>query len=293
MQYTIFGNCQSQSLSFTLAKNPAFTEKYSLKRIDFVQTLTQDDVASVQQIFDNSDLILYQHISKHYKVSDLATANLLASIKPQTKTISFVSMYFNAYFPHLDSFLGHQSILNLVHDYIIMYAFTKGLSEQQTLDLIQSDTLYSEPMSNQLFQEALGTLKVREEATNVKIAPFIEKMYRDVKLFNQFNHPKGIVFDYLANQIFDILNLPHIEISVQSKGVDGIGSPIYRSTYRNLGLTFEENFDTYKTREGTLSQEEVVNAFFKFYATIDRDLMITQIQTRKPFIVELFGQQGI
>ncbi|MBD3842296.1 MAG: hypothetical protein IE909_10500, partial [Campylobacterales bacterium] len=105
----------------------------------------------------------------------------------------------------------------------------------------------------------------------MKISNFIQEEYQNIKLFNQFNHPKGIIFDKLANQIFQNLNLPTIEESLDSTtGLDGIMVPCYKSTYKQLGLKFTENFSQYSTVEGPKEQDEVVYKFINFYKTIDK-----------------------
>lgn len=288
-KYSVYGNCQSGALAMTLSKNETFNKQYELQKIKPVQTLKLEDVLDVQNIFKDIDLVIYQHISSNYRIGELSTNRLLKKVKRSTMTISFVSMYFNAYFPHLDKFLGKKSILNVVHDYIIMYCYCLGMTEQETFDVIQREDLYSIEISNQLFANALNELKKREESTDVKVAPFIEKEYQNIKLFNQFNHPKGIVFDYLANQILEKLNIPVKPLDKNHKtGLDGIMSPIYRSTYKNLNLKFEEDFYTYSTVKGHMHQEEVIREFFNLYRTLDKNLMLSTIMSTKPFIIDIF-----
>lgn len=293
--FTIYGNCQSRALADTLRKSNEFSDYYEHNPLKAVQTITKENISLAQNIFQNSDLLIHQIIKDGYAISELSTTELMKKRKKDSKSFTFPSLYFNAYFPHLDGFRGKKSILNLVHDFIIMYSYTKGLSEQQVLDLINNEYLYPKKTSINLLNSSLKRLKNREIGLDISISTFIENNYKKIKLFNQFNHPKGIVFDNIANQVFDLLSIKRIEESTLSRThLDArIATPIYRSTYKNLELTFDENFTTYNTINGILQQDEVVTEFFKYYKNVDKEEMIQVIKLKKPFIINLFNKMGI
>ena len=293
-EFSVYGNCQSGAMALTLMKNKDFCNIYNFKELKFIQNIKEKEIYLAKNKFLNSDLLIHQYIHDSYKIPPLSTSNLMKLRKKNSITISFVSLYFNAYFPHLDTFLGKESILNQVHDYIIMYCFAIGLTEKQTLDLIQSDTLYDKKTSQMFLSNSLDVLRKRENSTDIKITDFIEAEYKNIKLFNQFNHPKGIIFDHLANQVFKQLGISEINESIHSRtGLDGIMSPMYRSTYKNLGLLFEEDFSTYTTTKGILKQDRVIEEFYTYYRTIDKNLILDTVKNKKPFIVDMFKNLDI
>ena len=262
--------------------------------MEFVQNITEEQAYIVEEAFKNTDLLIYQIIADTYKIPKLSTLSLMQHRKADTMNISFPSLYFNAYFPHLDMYNGKKSILRLVHDYIIMYSYVLGLSEQEIIDLIQSEDLYPKDIIISLLDQSFKSLRKKESNRDVKISNFIEQNFKDIKLFNQFNHPKGIVFDHIANIIFNILDLDTIEESIHSRtSLDGIMTPIYRSTYKNLDLTFKEDFLTYSTVKGKLQQDEVISEFLKTYKLLNKDDMLQTIQIKKPFIINIFKKLGI
>lgn len=292
--FVIYGNCQSGALLKTLNKNKLFQNKYNNLPLRAVQTLTDSDTNDVVEKFRNSDLVIYQSISDKYRYPELSSNKLLKTTHDNAVLISFVSLYFNGYFPHLDVFNGKKHILNLVHDYIIMLSYVKGMKHKEILDLMNDEKLYSKEIALSKVSEGIDSLKNREKETTLKIADYIEENYKNIKLFNQFNHPKGIIFDKLANQIFDILNIPNIAELIESKtGLDGIMTPVYKSTYKQLDLTFEEDFSLYSTVFGPMQQDNVVYKFLELYKTIDKNEIMDSIKNKKPFLIEMFNNLGI
>lgn len=292
--FTIYGNCQTGALAHTLQKSKSFSEEYILNRIKPVQNIQRDEVQEVENVLKDVDLLINQIIADSYHIEELSSSTLKKVLKKETLSISFPSLYFNAYFPHLDMFRGQESILSSVHDYIVMYAYLRGMNVQEVIDLVKSNDFYDQQTSKNILFNSIEALKQRENLNDIKIADYISNNYQEIKLFNQFNHPKGIVFDYIANQILDTLGFEKIKESIESRtSLDWIMTPIYRSTYKNLNLNFEEDFDMYSTVKGMLHIDEVIYEWYKFYDTIDRGLMENEIKTKKPFIVNLFKRNGI
>ena len=293
--YAIYGNCQSATLSRLLKKDVVFNRLYELKSIPFVQDIKESEVDHIQKsIFSKIDLLIYQEISDNYRINQLSTKNILQHIQNETIKISFPSLYFNAYFPHLDTYKEGFSVLNMVHDYFVMYSYIKGLSEEQTISLIQRENLYPKYISEQLLDKSLKQLVQRENNLDVKVSEFIKNNFRYTKLFNQFNHPKIEVFEHVTNQVLSLLSMKEEKVNVVNmKGLDGIESPIYPSTYKNLGLEFEENFQTYTTHQGKKHIDEVVHEFFKTYESFDKKNMENAVMVRKPFIIDIFKEHNL
>lgn len=170
--FSIYGNCQSAALAQVLSKNKSFEKMYNYTGLQAVQTISQEKVFLVKEIFENVDLLLHQVISDQFAIADLSTSKMMKTRKNDSKSFTFPSLYFNAYFPHLDTFKGKQSILNFVHDYVIMYGYVQGLSEQQILNLIQDENMYSKQLSTSLLKKSLLFLKNRENSFDIKISSF-------------------------------------------------------------------------------------------------------------------------
>ncbi|MBU4109816.1 hypothetical protein KJ988_02320, partial [bacterium] len=231
--FSIYGNCQAKALMQTLLKNEVFANTYNYKDLKPIQTILEEEVHLAEAIFKEADLLLHQIVSNSYHIPSLRTASLKAYRKINSLSIAFPYTYFNAYFPELDTYHGTKSILSLVHDYNIMLGYVKGLSQQQISDLIQDQNFYSQPITLTIRNESIDSLSWRENLLETKISNYILHNYTKIKLFNIFNHPKGIIFDHIANQVFTLLKMPTIEESLLSETYldsKSIIAPIYPST---------------------------------------------------------------
>jgi hypothetical protein len=138
----------------------------------------------------------------------------------------------------------------------------------------------------------LSSLTRREKLNHIdlRVSAYIEKNYKNKRLFNQFNHPKRDLFVHLCQKILEKINLDSsdgtaLELNKKSY-LDGIVTPIYRSTYKNLDLCFEDDFDTYRAGNNKFELCEVVSQFYQFYLSVKKDELIKLISETKPFVVK-------
>ena len=288
----VFANCQSGALARTMLENKEFSSRYKWEFIPPVQNLNKSHIDEVISKVRGADLFIYQPVSESpNRPTELTSNFLLRQTKEDTETISFPSIYFDGYFPHLQTLKGLTSVLNLVHDYFIVYACAIGLSEEQCFSLINRDDLYPERVSIQLANASLQKLRDRETGENIDItvSDFIERNYRRHKLFNQFNHPKREVFKYISETILSKIGI--VDYSVDLTGdshLDMIITPIYRSTHKNLRLEFDEDFDTYGAKKNlTIKQKEVIREFYDFYRKTNLEELKSHVYTTKPFVVQI------
>jgi Polysaccharide biosynthesis enzyme WcbI len=288
----IFTNCQGVGLVKMLFENSEFSSAYDFLRFRGVHLLTDKDIPEVVAKVEQADLFIYQPVSAiETRPIEFTSAFLLKKLKPTAQAISMPSIYFDGYFPHLKPLRGYISVLDGLHDYILAYSCAIGLSAEQTLELINKEDFYSQKLSVALAEQSLMELKRREEefAIDITISEFIEQNYQKMRLFNQFNHPKRMVFKYLADCILSRCNMssPFVSEIGEPPMVD-IEPPIYRSTYKNLDLQFSEDFDTYRpVSQVGLTQQTVVTEFFNFYKQQDLEFIKTHVTRTKPFVPEL------
>ena len=225
------------------------------------------------------------------KPKELSSNFLINNVKQGATLISFPSIYFDGYFPHLQTFNGYVSILNLTHDYFIAYLCSIGFSQNETFNLIQSEDLYTKNTSVNLAERSLKNLRDREEEFSIdaKLSGFIEKNYKKAKLFNQFNHPRRPVFKFLSESILNKIGISNCRIKEKGNSyLDDIITPIYRSTYNNLNLRFIEDFDNYNSvNNNAIKQKDVINEFYNFYKTKNLEEIRNHVFKIKPFIPQL------
>lgn len=291
--FVVFANCQSRALALTLMEDSEFSSIYNWLKIPAVQNINADNIDLVLKSVCEADLLIYQPVSEsHKRHSSLSSDNILKKVKPGGTALSFPSIYFDGYFPTLQSFKGKSSVLNLAHDYFIAYCFSIGLNVKETVSLIRSDNLFSKSLSNNLLNQSIDNLEIKENEANVdiRISGFIKENYKKYRLFNQFNHPKRPLFKYLADAIFKELGFVNSFVEdVGASHLDTIYVPTYKSIYKNLELEFKESEGLYICGNGTeVELDFVVNEFFKFYGNLNKKEILSHIDFEKPFIKDLF-----
>ncbi|WP_444932151.1 WcbI family polysaccharide biosynthesis putative acetyltransferase [Microbulbifer sp. SSSA002] len=289
--FTVYGNCQAQPLANILQENKSFSEVYRYIPMKPAHTLGRDDYKSILSKIEGIDLFIHQPVAAAgNRPEELSSDHLLKKLKPNALSVSFPSIYFDGYFPHLKSFKGLVSELNLVHDYFIAYLFSKGYSEKHTFEIINDGNLYTPDNSNKLASDSLENLTVREvsKGLDIRISEYVEENFRKQKLFNQFNHPRRPVFKYVAEGILNKIEMQDTcipEVGVAT--LDRIITPIYQSTYNNLKLEFPEDFQYYRSRNHErIHQYDIISSLFSFYRTLDAKMIEGHVKKAKPFIPE-------
>ena len=290
--FTVFANCQSTAIAKTLLENREFNQKYRYVPIKPVQLLRDDDAHKVCSIAKEVDLFIYQPIkSTPRRPETLTSLYLLNQLSRTAVSVSFPSIYFDGYFPHLQSLNGWVAKLNLVHDYFIAYLSSKKFLVSDICSILQNDNLYPKELSISLFNRAVNELENREinENIDIHVSSFIKENHKTSKLFNQFNHPKRKVIRFVAESILSKIDIDNFLISEEGPShLDEIVTPIYRSTFKNLELNFHEDFELYSTlKNKEMLQKEVVSEFYDFYNKQDPEKIKESVKKFKPFIVDI------
>ncbi len=294
-RFTVYANCQGDALAKTLLENEHFMREYQWEMIPYVQTLTADSVGRVREAMSVSDLIIHQPISGNGRPRELSSDDVLQYAKSGATVLSFPSLYLDAYFPHLASIPYHSWVLNMIHDYFILYGYTQGVSPQSMLALMRSETLYPKDMSIDLVEQSLAVLEKREtkHIIDLQVADFIRENYKSHRLFTQLNHPRRALFEFLARRIFSTINMQSAPLLSDRPGyLDTEGAtPMYRSTYKNLDLRFEEDFEHYSViNNQKLDTEQVIASFYEYYRSFDRAALLQIVQRKKPFVPQIMSQ---
>lgn len=291
-KFTVYGNCQAHALAIKLIEVEEF-----FKYFNYVPLAPLHEIESVERaksVLSQCDLILYQHVSEQYYDVNLSTRNILSDLRNSIQLISFPSLHFSAYFPHLGRFPNVRSILDWVHDYNILYAYIIGLTEAEVFSFITSPDFYSSRQSLLSLEESIQNLREREQRNNVdvRISGYLSEVYKSRKMFHVHNHPCGKLLEYIASEV-----IKKIEIrrnTAQLYGVSrheplcNIVCPVYRSTHRNLRLEFDDDFLSYRSKSKKLNMKEVIEGFFSTYRNLDRSFLLEQVQLKRPSTITVF-----
>lgn len=269
----VYGNCQSMALKGLLKQNPQFNKHYEIVECPSVHLLTQDDLPNQELILSDVDLLIHQPVSDNYKgLYQLSTNYLKSKLKPKAKVISFPVAYFTGYNPemvYLKTKNGQRIAQPFTyHDTNIMKFYLLGKSVNETIELIQSNDFYQSSYAHQNLENTLFNLEQRERDLDIKLSSFIRESYKVDKLFYTFNHPTSIILNYLANSIFQALELDKnkvfFDILEKSDILANSSFPIYPSLYSALELQFPTS-NSYVFERKTYPMESVVDSYFKIY----------------------------
>ena len=210
-----FSTCHGSIIRQIMFNNPAFVEKYEsfyIANFAFrMKSATPADMnAYAKNLYENiktSDIIIYQKVNKNH--GKWSTDELFKNIKPGCRLILLPNFYNTAFFPLCK--LGDYYGSKLFGEETIRDC----LSKNKTLDGIILE--YKENKLDWHFQERFDDNILRykndEEKSDVKIVDFILKYYKDYRLFADELHPSSVLCTYIANQLFDLLQIDGIRFN--------------------------------------------------------------------------------
>jgi hypothetical protein len=301
-KFTIYGNCQARVLAEILLTSNSFSQKYKYIPLKAVHEMTKDDIPTLRKILKKSDLIIYQIINESFKGGEVfATSNVLNFRKVKSALISFLSLYFNAYFPHFAELLipnkktVKTKINNTYHDYNILYGYLNNIKIQALSELLyNSRSFYAPSFVSDSFNNAINSLKIREENGNIdiRISDYINKNYKLKKLFHTHNHPNIEILLQIANQIHKILKIDNFEYNSPVNNLDQIDYPVYKCIKMNLSNDFNESL-TFKTIEGIIEDpQKIIKTYYDTYSLYDKKDLFYALES-KPWVISNFQRLNI
>lgn len=285
----IFASCQSAAIGMTLMESEGFCDAYYLVNVPPVQAIkSESQISDLLDSVRTADVFIYQQVNNASWPDSLKSDFLLGETASECQTISIPTIYFDGYFPHLGTMAGLQGPLNLVHDYCIASGFVLGMTSSEIQAMILSPDFYHNELCLGLVEKSLSNLRAREESQNIsiKISNYIEVNFKKIKLFNQFNHPRRQLLEYVTDQVLVTLGLPENEYVNKEGYLDVIRTPIYPSISKILGLKFTDAFE-YHNEKGVQTIENIIDSFISLYAELGKDKVISNINTNKPFTLAL------
>ncbi|MDD5618384.1 MAG: WcbI family polysaccharide biosynthesis putative acetyltransferase [Candidatus Omnitrophica bacterium] len=238
----IYANCQGEMISYILKTIPAINDLYT---IDFVFNwilIEEKKDVPLEKIKD-ADVFIYQPLAEKYGI--YSPVNMLHYLKKDCIPISFPYIYNAALWPfYLDDKCISDDVLSLhgirLFDYGIIAAYVKnGVDDSELLDLYKKHKI--DFMFNRRFQYTMKILRQHEEDATVRVADFIEKNIRKVRLFYTCNHPAPIILNHCVNQILDVLGVKNHSLDYGSDAKclhDETVWPITKQVQESLGLEY-------------------------------------------------------
>ncbi|WP_445357717.1 WcbI family polysaccharide biosynthesis putative acetyltransferase [Microbulbifer sp. ANSA002] len=289
-KFSVYANCQSVALAKTLLSDQGFSSVYKLVEIKPVHTLDSTDINDTLNKVRDLDLFIYQPFGGR-GVKELSSESVVTKLPENCISLSFPPLYFDGYFPQLEMLPGIQSPLNLVHDFFILKFYLDGYSEALCKERLLSENLIEETKAVNYYERSIERLYNREKINSIDlpVSDFIRTNSRSYKLFNQFNHPRKPVFEFLKNNILDRVGVRPYSSDLDWEGpgyLDGIRCPSLSCMRNSLSFDFEDD-EVYFAQGKILGLDEVIRGFYQSYDDVDRAILKNAILDKKSEVVSL------
>lgn len=280
-----FTNCQGPALIKTLMESASFSSKYEVIKIPPVHTINSGNWAQVRAAVIGCDVLVYQVVRESSSRLPGVNSNYIKLLVPKNALkISFPSIYFDAFTPHIGIINRWESPLKTMHDYFVAYCWYIGLTVEETSIVINHPNLFLKTEVDNIFAQSVDSLQMREERGNVdiKVSGFLKKNFKTKYLMHKPNHPGRLVLNFVAEELAKLL---HIKLELIIEGPEYLGtvSPkLLPSIKEKLGLDFYGQCDQYNYSPiGEIKELEFIQGCFFTYENNDRDELLTSIVNKK------------
>ena len=272
----VYGNCQARPISRLLAANNSFSRKYRIINFKPVHQVTKQDIPYLIKLCKQVDLFIYQPVKHEYKgLYELSTNFLISLLKKNALIISFHSLFFDAYSPEIRYIRSKNAVysgpFNDYHNKSIIDMFIKGENINNTYNLLLNQNAYDSNHIISKYNIAIDELYRRESISSIdiKIASYIERSFKSLRLFWTFNHPSNNLLMYCTSGILKHLCIPErrdllLQRLLRSELLGGYYFSIHPSVYKTLKLRFD-NKQLFCINNKYISIHHAIKLFFNYY----------------------------
>lgn len=266
----LYGNCQVEAIGGYLKQN--YPKLYDYFIFVNFQILREEREIPIE-LLNKADLFIYQPLHGHGSFdTEFIISNYL---KKTCRCISLPYIYFSGYFPdyihdpnnsktvsiefpHGMFYAGHQKIKDFVEARV-----PPGIILEKCMQL----DLYNEALVLENCEKTLKILEDREKDTNIKVAYFIRKNFRKVRLFHMATHPTNIMLKLVTKKLLSIMKLDPNAVENNSYFNEevlkaGCVDIIYPSVANILGLEFD--FDKCYCRKQETSTIQYIEYYIRY-----------------------------
>ena len=208
------GSCASATFLPFLTTNKEFNKRYEIENLKLVFMLTEDDLKEYFEKIKNCDILITQPImGEVYKKMGTDTETVKSLMKDGARLIKMPMPYFRGYYP--EQFYIHDENGAIVndcgelpapyHNKIIFWGFINNKTSDEILNLLMA----KKNMKNisKIAQDSIKEMQSREIGLDFKISDFIEKNYKEKRLFWSINHPTNLMIRHMTKEILKLLGI--------------------------------------------------------------------------------------
>ncbi len=279
-----YGNCQISTFLSFLNNNPAFGKNFQYYPLRECHLISETEIDNfIKNEAEKIDLFIYVPVSDNYRDNYKFSSNFLIShLRSDCIIIVFPVLYYPAYDPQM-TYLTDESgeRITVPHDYhdkflIKIFIENRHLTNEEIFLKYLAFIKNPENFNRMEIQNAVLSyyreLKRREDLLEkdkknhfvIRVADFIDKNYKNQRLFYTFHHPSKNLYLYMRQQLFGYLDIktnepdfnpdwdPHIDF------VFGIFPPVKNI----LEIQFEEDAEVFPSNK--ISHNQYLNCYRNF-----------------------------
>ena len=172
-------------LSRILCASQEFSQNYEIIKFKPVFKLEKADLENLKIICQETDLFIYQPVRSGYRgIEELGTNYLKSLLKPQSRSISFHSLYFSNYNPEMiyiskpNAIDNDRVFVGLFGDYHnknIIDMFIRGCQVKDVVEFLNNPEALDLLLIQENLESSIAELERREYEFNldIKIANYI------------------------------------------------------------------------------------------------------------------------
>ena len=201
-QLLVFANCQASPITSILRQ---LTSDLNIVQCPPVHTLTSKDERMLSELIETTDIVVHQPIGE--KFGPLSSARLIERF-PSKTYVSFPSIYFSGFFPHL-TYLRLQGGGTLrgpvtdYHDRRIIDCFLSG----KTISECEKRIINDDHGYESHYSLALSTMKERDLWVDIPVCNWVEEAAAERACFYTFNHPDNLILYKIALAVLENLGI--------------------------------------------------------------------------------------
>lgn len=252
-----YGTCILRDVLHALERVPAFTKQYVsiFKQGD---TQERDTIAEIRRLYyakDICDAYIYANKLLH---SSEAYNMQRTDLPEDCKMIGVSKVTFHGYWPQLHNKSYNDNWLfdvmapfdnNFWHlmysreDANITKLAEEGKTPEEIYKILSADDYYSAKDIKKHLRICFKTLQVAEKGIEVRVGDFVQRNYKEQKLYQDFTHPKKEVLWEYVRQVLEHLEIQeeHLADIIEAAPAyihRSSDMPIYPSVAKHLGLSW-------------------------------------------------------
>lgn len=245
----LHGNCHMGIIGRFLLSSAKFRDAYTIYPYPLLVSETKE-FRTEREVFRHIDVWIHQDIRSNnrfgYEVSD---DYIRSGIRSEITEIVIPHMYGigRMLFPQSIELDGNEALSDgddiagmfSQGDKVIEECIAKGMNVDDIITFCKSDVALKKDEIKENFNVQMNKLKKREKQWDIRIADYVEKHYRNEKLFYDDGHPTNSVMKQISGEILQRLNIDDWEIHCEIT-MDEHEKHVYPIVRKVLGLKWAD-----------------------------------------------------